>query len=81
MMVFMSLVPAGIYQAWASITQGVWFARSPEFVHSALMEGFVWARVPGDIVFSFGVFFLALFAYRLLGIGRRQKTEVSYQQG
>jgi nitric oxide reductase subunit B len=81
MMVFMSLVPAGIYQAWASITHGVWFARSPEFVHSYLMELFVWLRVPGDIVFAFGTMFLALFAYRLLGIGRRQKVEVSYQQG
>ena len=67
MMVFMSLVPAGIGQAWASITHGVWFARSPEFVHSALMEGFVWARVPGDIVFAFGTLFLALFACKLLG--------------
>ena len=27
MMVFMSLVPAGIAQAWASITHGVWSAR------------------------------------------------------
>lgn len=66
MMVFMSLVPAGIAQAWASITHGVWFARSPEFVHSALMEDFVWLRVPGDIVFGAGVMFLALFAVRLL---------------
>jgi len=67
MMVFMSLVHAGIGQAWASITHGVWFARSPEFVHGALMEGFVWARVPGDIVFAFGTLFLALFACKLLG--------------
>ena len=34
MMVFMSLLPAGIYQAWASITKGLWYARSPEIVHS-----------------------------------------------
>jgi len=67
MMVFMSLVPAGIAQAWASITHGVWYARSPEFVHSQMMEMFVWLRVPGDIVFAFGTLFLALFAYRLLG--------------
>jgi nitric oxide reductase subunit B len=71
MMVFMSLVPAGIYQAWASITRGVWFARSPEVVHSTLMETFVWLRVPGDIVFSVGVLFLALFAVRLLRGGKR----------
>ncbi|MDA3869791.1 MAG: nitric-oxide reductase large subunit, partial [Gammaproteobacteria bacterium] len=47
MMVFMSLVPAGIYQAWASITHGVWFARSPEVIHSTVMETLVWLRVPG----------------------------------
>ncbi|HEX6362188.1 MAG TPA: nitric-oxide reductase large subunit, partial [Albitalea sp.] len=41
MMVFMSLLPAGLYQAWASLTQGLWFARSPEVVHSPLMETLV----------------------------------------
>lgn len=66
MMVFISLVPAGIYQAWASVSQGMWFARSPEIVHSPLMEALVWMRVPGDIVFSIGVVFLVLFALRLL---------------
>jgi nitric oxide reductase subunit B len=66
MMVFISLVPAGIYQAWASITQGMWFARSAEVVHSQLMETLVWMRVPGDVVFSVGVVCLALFALRLL---------------
>jgi hypothetical protein len=30
MMVFMSLLPAGIYQAYHSITTGLWYARSPE---------------------------------------------------
>lgn len=73
MMVFMSLVPAGLYQAWASITHGVWFARSPEVVHSTLMEALVWLRVPGDVVFSVGVLFLALFAFRLLTAGKRTR--------
>ncbi len=54
MMVFMSLLPAGIYQAHASITEGLWFARSPEIVHSKVMETLVWLRVPGDIVFALG---------------------------
>ncbi|WP_296891600.1 nitric-oxide reductase large subunit [Thiobacillus sp.] len=71
MMVFMSLVPAGLYQAWASVSRGVWFARSPEVVHSTLMETLVWLRVPGDVVFSVGVLFLALFAVRLLRGGKR----------
>jgi len=66
MMVFISLVPAGIYQAWASITQGMWFARSAEVVHSRVMETLVWMRIPGDVVFSVGVVCLALFALRLL---------------
>lgn len=71
MMVFMSLVPAGIYQAWASITQGIWYARSPEIVHSHLMEALVWLRVPGDIVFAIGALILALFAIKLLVPGKR----------
>ncbi|HJV84886.1 MAG TPA: nitric-oxide reductase large subunit [Noviherbaspirillum sp.] len=66
MMVFISLTPAGIYQAWASISRGMWYARSPEVVHSPLMETLVWLRVPGDIVFAAGTVFLLLFALRLL---------------
>jgi nitric oxide reductase subunit B len=66
MMVFISLTPAGIYQAWASISTGMWFARSPEVIHSRLMETLVWLRVPGDVVFAAGTLFLALFAWRLL---------------
>lgn len=67
MMVFMSVLPAGIYQAAASITEGMWFARSPEVIHSVVMETLVWLRVPGDIVFTCGTGFLTLFALRLLG--------------
>jgi len=66
MMVFMSLVPAGIYQAAASINEGMWYARSPEVIHSKMMETLVWLRVPGDIVFAVGTLFLAIFAIRLL---------------
>jgi len=66
MMVFISLVPAGIYQAIASISKGMWYARSPEIIHSPFMETMVWLRVPGDIVFAIGTLFLAWFAVRLL---------------
>jgi nitric oxide reductase subunit B len=77
MMVFLSLAPAGIYQAWAAITKGMWFARSPEVIHSSLMETLVWLRVPGDIVFSIGVGCLALFAWRLLTRGSRSQVETA----
>lgn len=70
MMVFMSLLPAGIYQAWASISRGLWFARSPEIVHSQVMETLVWLRVPGDLVFAAGAVILAVYVLRLLGRGR-----------
>ena len=70
-MVFVSLVPAGIYQAWASITHGLWYARSPEIIHSPLMETIVWMRVPGDVVFAFGALFLGVYAFRLLRQPRR----------
>ncbi|HEY8050430.1 MAG TPA: nitric-oxide reductase large subunit, partial [Ramlibacter sp.] len=74
MMVFMSLLPAGIYQAWASISQGMWYARSPEIVHSAFMENLVWLRVPGDLVFAVGVLFLAVYVLKLLG-GRKAREQ------
>ena len=77
MMVFISLVPAGIYQAWASITKGMWFARSPEVVHSPFMETLVWMRVPGDVVFAIGTVFLAWFAIRLLTGGKKQPVLVA----
>jgi nitric oxide reductase subunit B len=66
MMVFISLLPAGIYQAYASITQGLWYARSPEVVHSPWMETCVWLRVPGDLVFAAGAILLAIYALGLL---------------
>ncbi|MEQ8233360.1 MAG: nitric-oxide reductase large subunit, partial [Gammaproteobacteria bacterium] len=66
MMVFMSLLPAGIYQAWASVAHGLWYARSPAVVHSTVMEALVWLRVPGDIVFALGGVLLAAYAWRLL---------------
>lgn len=81
MMVFISLVPAGIYQAWASISKGMWFARSPEVVHSQLMETLVWLRVPGDVVFAFGTLFLALFALQLLKGGKhKQPVQIAVTQ-
>ena len=76
MMVFMSLLPAGIYQAYAAITKGLWFARSAEVIHSPVMETLVWLRVPGDILFAIGAVFLALYAFRLLGRGGRQAEPV-----
>jgi nitric oxide reductase subunit B len=77
MMVFMSLVPAGIYQAYHSISTGLWYARSPEIVHSAVMEALVWLRVPGDVVFAAGAVILAVYALRLLRNPGKPAIEVA----
>jgi nitric oxide reductase large subunit len=53
-------------QAAASIQNGLWYARSPELLHSPQMEGLVRARVPGDIVFAAGALLLGLYVLRQL---------------
>jgi nitric oxide reductase subunit B len=75
MMVFLSLLPAGIYQAWHSVTTGLWYARSEAIVHSGVMEALVWMRVPGDIVFAAGAGLLAVYALLLLLPPRRRSLE------
>ncbi len=69
LMVFGSLLPQGIVQGLVSFDRGYWYARSPELLHSPLMETLVWVRVPGDVVFALGALLLLLFLARL-DIGR-----------
>lgn len=64
MMTFLSLLPQGVLQTYVSIEQGYSFARSAEFTHSPIMQALVWARVPGDIVFSIGVVAFVWFVFR-----------------
>ena len=64
MMVFMSLLPQGLWQTYASYTYGYAYARSAEFIHSPVMQALVWARVPGDVVFGVGA--LAFVAFMIL---------------
>jgi nitric oxide reductase subunit B len=72
-MAVLSLAPVGLLQVKASVEHGFWFARSPEFIHSDLIETLVWMRMPGDILFAAGAAFLALFFLRLfLGRGREK---------
>lgn len=78
-MVFMSLVPAGIYQVWHSITTGFWYARSEEIVRGPVMEALVWLRVPGDVIFALGALALivAVFqAWRRTGVAGVQAGDV-----
>ena len=70
LMVFGSLLPQGIIQTLVSFDQGYWYARSPELLHSPLMEALVWLRVPGDVVFAAGAVLLLVFLVKL-ELGKR----------
>jgi nitric oxide reductase subunit B len=71
LMALLSLAPVGLLQVKAAVEHGFWFARSPEFLHSDLIETLVWMRVPGDILFALGAVLLGLFFARLF-LGRRE---------
>jgi len=77
MMIVMSLFPVGLVQFFAVIENGYWFARSPEVIHSSLVEFLVWMRVPGDIVFGLGGLFLGLF---LLDLFNKNSIENSQNE-
>jgi nitric oxide reductase subunit B len=61
LMVVLSLLPIGLMQTLASIEDGLWFARSAEFLQSPLLERLRWLRIVGDTVFLTGVGALAWF--------------------
>jgi nitric oxide reductase subunit B len=48
-------------QAWASVTHGMWYARSAEFMQTDLMDTLRWLRIVGDTIFAVGVFGLGVF--------------------
>jgi nitric oxide reductase subunit B len=70
MMVFLSLLPQGLWQAYASFTQDYAYARSAEVIQGPVMQALVWARVPGDLVFGVGVIAFALVVLRAFRSGR-----------
>lgn len=64
-MLFLSLLPQGVLQVIESYSVGYWSARSPEFIHQPVMEWLVWARVPGDLIFTLGAIGLVVFTAKL----------------
>lgn len=81
-MVFMSLLPVGIVQFFAVIDNGYWFARSPEVIHSPLVETLVWMRMPGDVLFSFGGLFMGYFLFDIIkkALGKKKAAELDNDQ-
>jgi nitric oxide reductase subunit B len=56
------------------VEKGYWYARSPEFMHTDVMQTLRWLRVPGDTIFALGALALVWFVAGL-------KTGHSLRQG
>lgn len=63
-MLVTGLIPNGFYQLMQSINYGTWYARSAEVIGSGWMQGTVWLRIPGDLIFAVGAIVL------LYGVGQ-----------
>ena len=70
LMVFVSLLPQGLWQAYAAFTHDYAYARSAEVIHGPVMQALVWARVPGDVVFAAGALAFAAFVIHAFAAGR-----------
>ncbi|SFR51544.1 nitric oxide reductase, NorZ apoprotein [Pseudidiomarina maritima] len=75
MMLFTSLLPIGFIQFFASASEGLWYARSEEFMQQPLLESLRWIRTVGDVVFIIGG--LAVAYQVVIGLfGKQQEAEV-----
>lgn len=70
LMLFTSLLPIGILQFYASLTEGLWYARSEAFMQQDLLQNLRWIRTFGDVVFIVGA--LAVSWQVILGVFRRE---------
>ncbi len=64
-MVILSVLPVGLAQTVASVKEGLWYARSAEFLQQPYMNTFKWMRVFGDTIFAAGTVALAWFVFGL----------------
>jgi len=65
-MVVISLLPVGLMQTWAAVEYGYWYARSPEFLQTGLIDTLRWLRVVGDTIFAAGVVAIVMFTLGLI---------------
>lgn len=77
LMVLLSDLPRGLLQVWASVHDGMWMARSAEFMQTGLMDTLRWMRVIGDTIFAIGILALAWFVLGLkTGWSVRDEAEI-----
>ena len=54
LMMFTSLLPIGLFQFHASVSEGLWYARSEAFLQQPFLQTLRWVRTFGDVVFIVG---------------------------
>ena len=59
LMISTSLLPIGIMQFHASVSEGLWYARSEAFMQQPLLQTLRWVRTFGDVVFIVGALAMA----------------------
>ncbi|MGC9353423.1 MAG: nitric-oxide reductase large subunit [Mariniphaga sp.] len=64
-MVLISVLPIGLAQTFASVQEGLWYARSAEFLQTPLIDTFKWLRMIGDTIFALGTVALVWFVFGL----------------
>ena len=69
LMITTSLLPIGIMQFSASVSEGLWWARSETFMQQPLLQTLRWVRTYGDVVFIVGA--LAMAWQVVLGVFQR----------
>lgn len=65
-MIAISLLPVGAIQAYASITHGLWYARSEEFLQMEILDTLRWVRTAADLIFIGGAICVAIQATKIV---------------
>lgn len=79
-MIFCSLLPVGLTQFFAVIEHGYWYARTPEVLHSPLVQDLIWARMPGDMLFGLGGVLMGWFLLQLIVSKVKHNSTVTNNQ-
>ena len=75
LMLLLSLLPVGLMQTVASVKEGMWYARSAEFMQHPVVNVFKWLRTVGDTIFAIGSLTLFWFVYQLTIKKKREPNE------
>ncbi|WP_028604121.1 nitric-oxide reductase large subunit [Ottowia thiooxydans] len=77
LMIATSLLPIGLIQFHASVSEGLWYARSEAFMQQPLLQNLRWIRTFGDVVFIVGA--MAMAWQVVLGLASRDSAPRSQQ--